>query len=178
MTLGDIKKKTLALIEAINPSIADLTDDEDIKAKINYVVNQIQYEVCRYKKITAYGTYEATEGEMAKLDEIAPGIYQLINMTGVEYDLVEDIVTFKETGTANVLFYKYPGAITLATADTYTMELDPDVLEIIPYGVASDLLKADSSEQYGAVYGKRYQEMLNGLDPRKGMTTITIVGGI
>ena len=51
MTLSEMKKKTLALIEELDPDSEYLTEDPDIAAKLNYVTNQIMYEVARIKKI-------------------------------------------------------------------------------------------------------------------------------
>ena len=51
MTLTEMKKKVLRLIEEINPNSELLTDDPDIANKINDVINQIQNELARIKKI-------------------------------------------------------------------------------------------------------------------------------
>ena len=40
MTLKEMKQKTLRLIEEINPESELLTDDPDISAKINDVINK------------------------------------------------------------------------------------------------------------------------------------------
>jgi hypothetical protein len=48
----------------------------------------------------------------------------------------------------------------------------------MPYGVAADLLKSDVSAEYGAIYATRYKEMLQMLDPRYQMNSITIEGGV
>ena len=41
MTLLEMKKKVLALIEELNPNSEFLTDDPDIATKINEVINSI-----------------------------------------------------------------------------------------------------------------------------------------
>jgi hypothetical protein len=51
------------------------------------------------------------------------------------------------------------------------------VLEILPYGVAADLLKSDVSAEYGSVYATRYENMLQRLDPRNHLTSVVIEGG-
>jgi hypothetical protein len=51
------------------------------------------------------------------------------------------------------------------------------VLEIMPYGIAADLLKSDVSAQYGSIYATRYESMLSRLDPRYQMDSITFEGG-
>ena len=53
MTLTEMKKKVLKLIEEINEESNLLTDDPDISAKINEVINQIQNELARIKKNTS-----------------------------------------------------------------------------------------------------------------------------
>jgi hypothetical protein len=60
----------------------------------------------------------------------------------------------------------------------YEFELTPDVLEVMPYGIAADLLKSDVSAEYGMQYSTRYELLLSRLDPRSHMTSIYIEGGI
>jgi hypothetical protein len=82
-------------------------------------------------------------------------------------------------GTAEIDFFAYPERITEKTKDkAYEFELSPDALEIMPYGVAADLLKSDVSAEYGKIYTERYEAMLQRLDPRYQIQTITIEGGI
>ena len=45
MTLLEMKKKVLALIEETSQTESELTDDPDIKEKINDVINQVQFEL-------------------------------------------------------------------------------------------------------------------------------------
>ena len=72
-----------------------------------------------------------------------------------------------------------PERITEKTKDkAYEFELTTDVLEIMPYGIAADLLKSDVSTEYGTIYATRYQTMLQQLDPRYHMNSIYIDGGI
>jgi hypothetical protein len=176
MTLLEIKKKTLQLIEEITDS-PDLTNDPDIKAKLNSVINQVMFEVARMKKIPAHVVVDVTDVvlDLNTLDNF----YQLrlIRFDG-SYEVVENIVAFNGTGTADIYYYKYPEPITDETKDTYTFELSQDALEILPYGIASDLLKSDVSTEYGAIYSQRYETMLQRLDPRYSMGSFTIEGGV
>ena len=75
------------------------------------------------------------------------------------------------------MHYKYPTQINADTEDSYVFELDRDALEIIPYGVAGDLLKSDVSSNYGTIYSNRYKELIQSLDPRKGMHSMYFDGG-
>ena len=69
MTLKEMKNKVLKLIEESNPESELLTDDPDISAKINDVINQIQNEMSRIKKIPANETMEVkSDDEIAGLD--------------------------------------------------------------------------------------------------------------
>lgn len=178
MTLEEMKQKVYAMIEEYSEDADDLTEDEDLAAKINTVINQIQNELIRYKKIPAYTTREVKEGEEIALSDIDSMIYQLNNIRGVSYDTMDNRVTFEEDGEAKIYYYKYPKKIDMDTDDDYKFELSTDLLEIMPYGVAADLLKSDVSSQYGSVYAARYREMLQQLDPRYGTGAVELSGGI
>lgn len=177
MTLLEIKKKVLQLIEEISDG-TELTNDPDIKAKLNSVINQVQFELARMKKIPAHKEVEVKAREVFDMNTL-DNFYQLrlLRFNG-DYDMIENLVAFSEEGTAQFYYYKYPVIITDETPDTYEFELSQDALEILPYGVASDLLKSDVSTEYGAVYSQRYETMLQRLDPRYSMGSITLEGGI
>lgn len=177
MTLEEMKRKVLALIEELNPLSVYLTDDPDIQAKINYVINQIQFELARFKKIPARETMIVTAGqeiETADLDDF----YQLKIVRGVKSEVIENVIIFNEDGTADIWYYKYPKRITHETENDYKFELSNDVLEVLPYGVAADLLKSDVSAQYGQIYANRYKEMKQELDFRTSMGSVVIEGGV
>lgn len=185
MTLLEMKKKVLRLIEEVDDTSAELTNDPDIKAKLNDVINQVQFEVARMKKIPAYTTEDVTAGEVFELNNL-PEFYQL-NMLqcknadneDVEYNVIDNMIIFGEDGTATIFYYKFPETITDTTKDTYEFELPQDCLEVIPYGVAADLLKSDVSTQYGQIYSQRYETMLQRLDPRYSMNeSIFFEGGV
>ena len=177
MTLEEMKQKVYSMIEEYNEEEENLTADEDLATKMNSVINQIQNELARFKKIPAHKTIEVTEGQEMMLDEIDADIYQLNIIKGVDYDTVNDFVVFNEKGTAKIFYYKYPKQINSNTPDTYTFELSNDILEIMPYGVAGDLLKSDVSSNYGATYYARYREMIKELDPRYSVGSAFIDGG-
>lgn len=184
MTLLELKKKTLGLIEEVNPNHEALTEDPDIAAKHNDVVNQVMFEMCRIKKLPKYAELEVTEGDLVTFENIEAAVgyevYQLGTVSGVDYTPKADGTVLKilESGTLEVNCYVYPERITEKTKDSYEFELTPDVLEIMPYGIAADLLKSDVSTEYGSIYATRYETMLNRLDPRYSMTSIYIEGGV
>ena len=178
MTLEEMKIKVYSLIEEYSEDAAELTEDEDLAAKMNSVINQIQNELTRFKKIPKDVSLNVSEGQEMYFKDIDKDMYQLMNRRGVSTDVMNDKIFFNESGTAKVFYYKYPKQITNETDDSYKFELSTDLLEIMPYGVAGDLLKSDVSSQYGAIYSARYREMLQTLDPRYGTGMIEITGGI
>lgn len=184
MTLTEMKKKVLALIEELNPLSEFLTDDPDIQAKINEVTNQILYELARFKKIPKYVEIEVNEGDQLEFTDIEKEcgyeIYQIDIVCGVRYVPKANGTVLKmlESGTAEIDCFVYPERITEKTKGSYEFEVSNDILEIMPYGIAGDLLKSDVSTDYGAVYSNRYQEMLSRLDHRYQMPTCYIEGGL
>ena len=184
MTLLELKKKVLGLIEELNPDSALLTEDPDIATKINDVTNQILYEITRLKKTPKYVEMEVSEGDLIEFADIETAVgyevFQVIKVSGVDNEAKAGGTVYKifEDGTAEIECYVYPERITEKTKDSYEFEVSADVLEIMPYGIAADLLKSDVSTEYGAEYAKRYETMIQRLDPRYAMTSITIEGGI
>ena len=178
MTLEQMKEKVYTMIEEYNEEADELTDDNDFALKMNNVINQIQNELSRFKKIPAYTTKNVEEGDTLQLDSIDKNIYQLDIIKDVDYEMIGNTILFNESGTARIFYFKYPKQIDSETPDTYKFELSNDVLEIMPYGVAGDLLKSDVSSQYGQIYSKRYEEMKQSLDPRYSLGSVYIEGGI
>lgn len=184
MTKEEMDKKVLALIEELNPDSELLTDDPDISAKLNYVTNQVMFELCRMRKICKYGEMEVTKGDLVTFDDVGGAvgyeIYQLGTVCGVDHVFKANgtVIKVLESGTLEVDCFVYPERITEETPGSYEFELSQDVLEIMPYGIAADLLKSDISTEYGAVYANRYETMLQRLDARYNMTSIFIDGGV
>ena len=184
MTLQEMKKKVLGLIEELNPLSEFLTDDPDIQAKINDVINQILFELARFKKIPKYVKIDVNEGDILEFADIEKAcgyeIYQIDIVCGVRYVPKANgtVLKMMESGTAEIDCFVYPERITEKTKGTYEFDLSPDALEIMPYGIAGDLLKSDVSTEYGSVYANRYQEMLTRLDHRYQMPTMYIEGGV
>ena len=184
MTLLEMKKKVLGLIEELNTESDALTEDPDIATKINDVINQIMFELVRIRKLPKYLEMEVNQGDMVTFENIETEggyeVYQLGTVAGVNHSYKGNgtILKILESGTIEIDYYAYPERITSTTPDSYEFELTPDVLEVMPYGVAADLLKSDISTEYGAIYATRYESMLQRLDPRHHMTSIYIEGGV
>lgn len=184
MTLKEMKRKTLGLIEELNPKSVYLTDDPDIAAKFNDVANQVMFELARLKRIPKYIEIDATEGSVISFEDIEREcgyeVYQLGTVCGVNHILKAEgtVIKILESGRAEIDFFVYPERITDKTKDNYEIELSSDLLEIMPYGIAADLLKSDVSSDYGNVYASRYEAMKGMLDPRYRTTSIIFEGGV
>ena len=185
MTLYEMKQKVLALIEELNPQSEQLTDDPDIATKHNAVINQILFEMCRIKKIPKYVEVAVEDGDLLTFDELETAVglpvYQLCLVGGVKHEIKAGgtVIKIRESGTAEIEVYVYPERITETTKDkAYEFEVSDDVLEVMPYGIAADLLKSDVSAEYGSVYATRYEQLKQMLDPRHAMNMVTIEGGI
>ena len=184
MILNEMDKKVLSLIEELNPKSEHLTDDPDIQAKKRYVTNQIMFEMARIKKIPKYFEMEVEKGDLVSFADFekkcGSEIYQIAVVSGVKHSPKAEGTVFKvmESGTMGVDCYVYPERITDKTNGNYEFELSADVLEIMPYGIAADLLKSDISAEYGSIYATRYESMKQMLDPRYQMPSITFEGGV
>lgn len=179
MKLAEMKAKVYQLIEEYSEDSDDLTEDEDLASKMNTVINQVLTEMSRFKKIDAYKELDVQEGEIIDFQDIDKQLYQINIIRGLDFDIIGNKVIFNEKGTAKIFYYKYPTQIDEDTDDDeYEFEVSTDVLEIMPYGIASDLLKSDVSSNYGQIYAQRFQEMKQQLDSRNAMTSIYIDGGV
>lgn len=184
MTLTEMKMKALGLIEEVNPNREALTDDPDIATKLNDVINQVMFELARMKKIAKYVEMEVSNGDLVTFEDIGKEVgyevYQLGNVGGVNFVPKANGTVLKilEDGTAEIDCFVYPERITEKTKGSYEFELSADVLEIMPYGIAADLLKSDISNEYGSIYATRYETMLQRLDPRNNTPIIYIEGGV
>ena len=183
-TYKEMKQKVLSLIEEYNPDSEYLTDDPDIAAKFYAVTNQVMYELARLKKIPKYVEMDVSKGDLIEFENIEEEcgyeVYQLSMVSGVNYIPKANGTVLKilESGTAEIDVFVYPEKITAKTKDNYEFELSADVLEIMPYGIAADLLKSDISTEYGSIYASHFENLLNQLDTRYQMSSIFIEGGI
>ena len=179
MTLKEMKQKVLRLIEEIDTS-DKLTSDPDIAEKLNDVINQIMFELCRIKKRLAHEKIEVAAGDVFDMLTLER-FYQLKMVRcedEVSFEQIDNLLIFEENAEVKLFYYVLPEPITYDTADTYEFDVMADVLEIMPYGIAADLLKSDVSTNYGQVYAQRYAELKQMLDPRYSLGMVTFEGGV
>jgi len=104
-------------------------------------------------------------------------MYQVFKIPECMYTIYGNEIHFDENykGMVTIYYYKYPEQITETTKDKdYEFELSQDALEIMPLGVAGDMLKSDPSTNFGSVYSSRYNELKQYLDSRNNVGIIYI----
>ena len=199
MKLKEMKEKTFALIEELYPELSNLAEDEDVINKINGVVNSVQMDLMKFRKITANDEIEIELDDDRIIDlKDYDDIYQLNKVILVpnEENMVTTFNMIDNTtleidnsfaGTIRLYYYKYPTLCkTMFNNDTerqnednrYVFEIDPMLLEIMPYGIARDLLRLDMISNYGSYFERTYNDLIQRLDSRNTSGFITIEGGI
>lgn len=192
MTLGENKKITLALIEEYAPNNQYLTDDEDIRARLNLVYAPAYQELAQIKKILKTKTLKEITGETSEgyTEYTLPSaMYQFKRIIGLDENNNVVEVPYRPIGKnkiyisnevdANVIleYYAYPSVITEETSNDFSLELDQDVQMVLPYLVANDILKADPSADYTAFF-REFQRKMESLDTSPTATTVTIEEGV
>lgn len=199
MKLKEMKEKTFALIEELYPELSNLAEDEDVINKINGVVNSVQMDLMKFRKITANDEIEIELDDDRIIDlKDYDDIYQLNKVILVpnEEDMITTFNMIDNTtleidnsfaGTIRLYYYKYPTLCkTMFNNDTerqnednrYVFEIDPMLIEIMPYGIARDLLRLDMISNYGSYFERTYNDLIQRLDSRNTAGFITIEGGI
>lgn len=192
-----MKIKTFSLIEEYYPEKKTLADDQDVIYKINGVINSVMLDLMKYRKIPAKYPYTVKKNKPTLMLASIPEFYQLSKIPNCEYEVIGDYeILFdidEEERKVDVYYFKYPELMELTFKETETeseeeisakydetfeFELSLDVLEIMPYGIAADLLKNDMISGYGRYFNERYQELKNSIDPRITSGSLSIVGGI
>lgn len=217
MTLKEIKQKTFSLIEEYYPEVTGLAEDEDVKNKINGVVNQIQLDLMKYRKLNSKFTKNISiiTDKTISISEEITDCYQIKNVILTPNDTYtmpdENTIVLNEDyeGTLEIYYYKYPALVELNPTEqitnvveetegegteeetevientettnydeSFVFELDPVLLEIMPYGIAADLLKMDMISGYGRYFAERYAEAKREIDSRRSAGMIFIDGGV
>lgn len=197
MTLKDMKIKTFSLIEEYYPNETLLAEDEDVRNKINSVINEIQMDLMPLRKLPTYEDIEIEKEDDREIiisDSISD-MYQLdkIELSDKNYDYTmpnDDTIVLEDgfEGTLRIYYFKYPKLVKIfdknateseiATYDEkFKFDLDPILLEIMPMGVGAELLKMDMINNYGEYFHKRYLEMKQSIDTRRTAGIIKIEGG-
>lgn len=195
MTAKEMKIKTFSLIEEYFPALTGLAEDEDVLYKINGVINSIQMDLMPLRKLNAVKEIEIEDGDsnIVNLKTAITDLYQIKSIKFddvIEYEMPDEITLVLPEGfigTFKVYYYKLPSLMTLtfespassaAYDSTYTFELDQVLLEIMPYGIAADLLKMDMISSYGKYFQEEYMMRKNQVDSRMSSGQIIFEGGL
>ena len=180
MNLKQNKILTLAIIEEFNTESQYLTDDEDIANRLNAIYNACLTNIARLKKIErVYEFEDRTESATDLYEEFdMPDDCYLIRDIIIQDDETKSIkinqsdwyrledriyINAKVKGTAILRYYAYPTEIDQNENDEdYEFEIDRDIQYLLPYAVASDILKSDRSVDYTA-YENKYRTELTSL---------------
>lgn len=184
MNLKENKILTLALIEEYNPDSDFLSDDEDIIARLNSIYNACLMNLARQKRIEKFYTYEdRTETDTDYYEEFSlpTDWYMIKSMTvkdpetnaikGTQADYYREgnkiFINSKTKGTHVLNYYAYPKQIKPDEDDEkYKFDIDLDTQYLLPYAVASDILKSDRSVDYTA-FENKYRTELSALNTQK-----------
>lgn len=165
MTILRLIQDTLIMLEEYNSSTTTYTDDTDLRAKLFPAINTIQYElattIAPIHKIASI-----SKATIADLESNLPtDFFKLDMVEECSYELYPTTIQFNNEfiGTIKLRYWAFPTIITSSTANTTELELDRPAQEIMKYGVASELLKADLSSDY-SVYEAKYQNLKANLD--------------
>lgn len=190
MTLGENKKITLALIEEYSPNNQYLTDDEDIRARLNLVYAPAYQELSQEKKILKTKVLKeiVTEGTGYEEYSLPSNMYQQKRVIAMDeennqvapdyYTLGKKIYINRASNYKYILeYFVYPTVITEETDDDFSLETDQDAQMMIPYLVANDILKADPSADYTAFLAE-YQRKMQAWDTARSSIAITVEEGV
>lgn len=167
MTLENNKKITLGLIEEYSPTNEYLTDDEDIRNRLNLVYAPNYQHLATIKKILKTKTINVSETQDSNGEYRLPmDMYQFKRIVGLDSNNNEISPVFKiignkiyikqNQGTYIIEYYAYPTDIEGNTEGSFELELDQDAQNVLPYLVANDILKTDPSADYSSFY-REYQ---------------------
>lgn len=197
MTLKEMKIKVFSLIEEYYPELSGLAEDEDVLNKINGVVNSIQLDLMKYRKIPANTEIEIKENsnKIITISDEINDIYQLNKVILIPEKGTKDFTMLDDDnielnedfeGTVKIFYYKYPKMVKIEFDEdenqdeydtNFKFDLDLVLQEVMPYGIARDILRLDMISVYGTYFERTYNELKQQLDSRRSAGIITIYGG-
>lgn len=189
MTLGENKKITLGLIEEYSKANPKLTEDEDISTRLNFVYATNYQELSEKKRILKTKVLKEISDEAVESGyteyTLPSSMYQMKNIIALDENNNKVNTDYYTVGKRKIYinndsnyqyileYYAYPTVIEEDTEDDFVLELDQDVLMILPYMVASDILKTDPSADYTA-FEVEYRRKLEQLNTSLSTPRVTI----
>lgn len=194
MTLKEMKQKYRALMggtvaESSGQTTGDTTEASENPTETTQtidpirehtVIQQVMMELCCIARLPRCLSLPVAAGERVTFDRLTQvcgsDIFRLGHVEGPAHIRRADgtVLDFRESGIAQIDCYVYPEPITPTTPDSYEFELTPQVLEIMPYGIAAGLLSADQ----GRSFESRYQAGLARLEKTGIHGSVMASGGL
>lgn len=172
MTWADAKSTIYGIIEEYNETAANLTDDDDIAARIPVVFNTAYQEMSQIKKILKTTSLDRSGNGTTTLYreyDLPTDLYQIKSISFVSETTEEPlsggefffrgsdkiVVNDTEDGKVYIEYYAFPTVINSDIEDTFELEIDNDATIIACYTAAGDILKTDVSANYVAFERER-----------------------
>ena len=189
MKLGELKTYAIKLIDEYSNN-ANITDDEDIRLKLNDLFNIAQIEMAtsirQIEKVFEFSLpsdeYTAQEDEQYISIPLPEDFFDINKIRfypkdrrfSLDYYIQAKNLKVNKNGVGKyeLEYYAYPTVITEETTDEHELEVDLDAQMFLPYYVAADILKSDVSADYTSFEAK-YNNKLE-LLKQKDRNTITI----
>lgn len=175
MTLKELKDETMILLEEYNDG-ATYTDDVDLRKKLSPAINSVQVELAT-TIAPIIKTESITKSTADDLEHDLPDdFYQLDELKECGWDIYASTIEFNNEyiGTIKMRYKAYPTRINSDTLDTASLEVDRSAQEIMKWGVAAEILKADPSADYIS-YENEYTRLKNLLDTRRSDGIVQLV---
>jgi len=178
MTILDVKKQFLSLIDEYAPETIKFTEDEDADRKFKTLLG-IAYQamankkpICKTKNLNHEYTGENKykEYSLPTMKQLRGIIVQDENnklVSGDYYFVGEKKIFINQNSNATytVEYFADPEIINDETDDEFEFEIAQDAQFFLAYKVADDILKTDPSANYSA-FSNEYQRLLQDFDTR------------
>jgi len=189
MTILDVKKQFLSLIDEYAPETIKFTEDEDADIKFKTLLG-IAYQamankkpICKTKNLNHEYTGENKykEYSLPTMKQLRGIIVQDENnklVSGDYYFVGEKKIFINQNSNATytVEYFADPEIINDETDDEFEFEIAQDAQFFLAYKVADDILKTDPSANYSA-FSNEYQRLLQDFDTRTKWIMVEIEEG-
>lgn len=187
MTYLDNKKMFFSLIDEYNPNNEYFTDDEDARIKCANLYNSryIDLASMKFNKKTkefsisqedrGYEIFKLPKGNGIKVLGGRNEYNEPINMD-FRFEGENILISKAKAGKLVIEYIPFPTNITEDTDDDFELEIDDELASILPFGVASDLLKTDPGEDWTA-FEKEYQRRLQKIIDSRTSISVNITEG-
>lgn len=189
MTLIDVKKVFLSLIDEYAPTNKVFTEDEDADEKFKTLLCPAYQEMADKKPIQKIKNMNHNyTGEDSYSEYSLPNFKQLRKVVALDeknrpitgdYYFLGNKKLYINNNSNATYYIEYtiePTVITDEIEDDFELEIDQDAQMMLPYLVANDYLKTDPSANYSAFLNE-FQRKMQEFDTRKKGIMVEITEG-